>query len=215
MKNQDGAPDPEKPAEDQETPPQAPPAGEDPAAEALKILKEIQGNSEKKPAVAAPAAQSYSEVREKIKTETGWSDAQVDFHMRSINAAGASGRKAEAFLDLDERFKDFKDFKKAINKELETYPAETHGDPVLLEKIYWMEKGKKSAAQPATPSRPNAPERRIVAGYPGFDAGVDGGARTPSAGPLVGEEKELARRMGIPEEKWNKSKSSRNIRELA
>lgn len=212
--------DPEKPTETPEVPPteatETPSA--DPAAEALRILQEMQQVTPKTTEVPKHVP-SYADVREKIKEETGWTDAQVDFHLRSVSAAAAPAKKAEVFTDLEEKFSDFKDLKKSINKELESYPPESHADPVLLEKIYWMERGKKMSTPPTTtkPAAPKASEERprIAPGYNGFESGSDtGGGGGSGAAALVGEEKELARRMGISEDKWNKSKSSRVIKDL-
>lgn len=194
--------------------------GESAGEKALRILEEMQKNPPKVDAAAgASGTPTYAQVREKIKAETGFTDAQVDFHLRTTAAAAASGRKYEIFTDMEDKHKDFKDFRKAINKELEAYPPEQHGDPVLIEKIYFMEKGKAGSKAPPPGGAPrggNANEagrQRVAAGYNGFEpsGGGDGGG---GSSVLVGEEKELARNMGISEAAWNKAKASRAVKDL-
>ncbi len=218
--------DPEKPPEAPEgeeapeTVEAPPPEAEDPAVQALKILKDMQATPEKPKAAPAPAQPTYAEYREKIKAETGYTDAQVDFHLNSIANTVGPMQKQLTEMQLKDKFPDFKDMKGDIDEELKSYPPSMHGDPVLLEKIYWMSKGKKMATSPPTPRTPNPPPapassgRRIAQSYSGFDSGVDStGGSKPAA--LQGQEKELARRMGVPEDKWAKSKTTKVIKELA
>lgn len=185
------------------------PAEDDPAVKALKILEGMQA------AAATPkpktgevsATPTYADVCAKIKSETGWTDAQVDFHLRSLGEVSGPIQKQVNMMKLSQKFPDFKNYEADIEEELKQYPAASQGDPVLIEKVYYMAKGRKPAS-----AKKNSGDTRIVADYPGFESGTERSSGKSTA--LTGTEKELARRMGISEDKWNKAKTTKSVRDL-
>jgi hypothetical protein len=204
------------------------PGGEpaaDPNAAALQLLEKIQKTlSDRTPATASPAPAttqpSYQQVREKIKEETGWSDAQVDFHLRSVAEANAGTAEKVAWMELKDTFKDLDTYKADMQEELKSYAPTQKADPVLLQKVYYMVKGRKMntppptpAGRPVTPAPDGAPPRRIAQPYPGA-VPPGGGDRRPGGQELTGEAKELARRMGVPEDRYVECSKTRKIKDL-
>lgn len=202
------------------------PENPDPNAQALEILKGIEatlknGGAAPKKGDPAPVA-TFSEYRDKVKAETGWTDAQVDFHIKSLGEVQGEVMGKLHMNDLREKHKeDFDKLRPAIDEELKRYPPAMKGDVALIENIYFMVKGKNMSGTPippaAKPPVPNkggagAPTRRIVSDFPNPDPGLDGGAGGGEGKVLSDQEKQLARGMGISEADWDKAKQSQIIR---
>lgn len=193
----------------------------------LDIVKDIQTKvdqmaAEKQPPVVN-TQMTPQQMRDAIKEKTGYTDEQVDFHFNSMAEAMAPMREQMAWMSMEKKFKDIDSVKADMEAELKTYPAAMHGDPVLMEKIYFMAKGKKMSSQPTPQQNPpqrqqptsgNVVSRRMATDYPGFNQGSDsssGGGRTVQ---LSNEQREFARRMGQKEEEYIEHMDRKPIRDF-
>ena len=199
----------------------------DAGQEALKILQDIQKNLNVNDRAATeapkPAQPTYEQIRQDIKERTGWTDAQVDFHLESLQNAQAVPMEKLTWMELEKRFPDLETYRADMNEELKAYPAARRGDPVLLEKIYFMSKGRKmdqtprqvpsSNGNPSPARSTDVVQRRVAQPFPGSVPSQDTGNRAPSK-TLSTEQKELARRMGVPEERYIECMDNKPIRNL-
>lgn len=212
-------PDPEQtPTPDPVTPPEPSP---------LDIVKDIQSKVDQMAADKAPvvnAQMTPQQMREAIKEKTGYTDEQVDFHFNSLAEAMAPMREQMSWMTLEKKFKDIPDLKSEMEEELKAYPAAMRGDPVLMEKVYFMSKGKKMSNQPTpqpTPQRQPTPQpsgnvvsRRVANDYPGFSPSTDGSAGGGRQVQLSNEQRELSRRMGIKEEDYIEHMDRKPVRDF-
>jgi hypothetical protein len=179
------------------------------AAEALRIAKELEDKLNRSPESNGSTLDPNSpEFREKLKTETGMTDKQIDFVQSTAIAASANANASAALAELKSKHPDFEKFEKSFMEELKNYPLVKQGDVKLLEKIYYMEKGK--AGPVVTPRNPAAPLRGG-----GFDTGLgsnDNGGGGPET--LTDQERYVARRMNVSEKDYARAKTTTLIHEL-
>ena len=193
----------------------------------LDIVKDIQSKVDQMAADKAPvvnAQMTPQQMREAIKEKTGYTDEQVDFHFNSLAEAMAPMREQMSWMTLEKKFKDIPDLKTEMEEELKAYPAAMRGDPVLMEKVYFMSKGRKMSSQPTsqpTPQRQPTPQpsgnivsRRVANDYPGFSPSTDGSAGGGRQVQLSNEQRELSRRMGIKEEDYIEHMDRKPVRDF-
>lgn len=149
----------------------------EPALEVLKEIKEkvdsMSRPAEEKPTVTVP---SVSEEREGYKKTMGWSEEQMQVHERQLARAAGQNNETLGWTKLEKR-QDIDKYRTEIEKELAIYPSERR-TPDIMEKIYFMVKGKNSDSKPAeTPG--TKPGSRVVdtrvsrgPGYNGADPGM-------------------------------------------
>lgn len=192
----------------------------------LDIVKDIQSKvdqmaSDKQPPIVN-AQMTPQQMREAIKEKTGYTDEQVDFHFNSLAEAMAPMREQMSWMTLEKKFKDIPELKAEMEEELKAYPATMRGDPVLMEKVYFMSKGKKMSNQPTpqpTPQRqptpqPNVVSRRVANDYPGFSPSSDNSSGGGRQVQLSNEQRELSRRMGIKEEDYIEYMDRKPVRDF-
>lgn len=181
----------------------------DTAAEALRIASELEeklnrNNTEK------PKPGELD--REAIRTATGLNDKAIDFVVTASAAASAESNARSARATVKEAKKDFVQYEKDIDKELELYPVEKRGNVEIVEKVYYFIKGK------AQDKGGNGSGSRVEirgGGNP-VDQGLGdgGGGGDGGAGSLSKEESYVARKMGLSPEDYSKSKSTTFVHEL-
>lgn len=189
----------------------------------LDIVKDIQSKVDQMAADKAPvvnAQMTPQQMREAIKEKTGYTDEQVDF----LAEAMAPMREQMSWMTLEKKFKDIPDLKADMEEELKAYPAATRADPVLMEKVYFMSKGRKMSSQPTpqpTPQRQPTPQpsgnvvsRRVANDYPGFSTSTDGSTGGGRQVQLSNEQRELSRRMGIKEEDYIEHMDRKPVRDF-
>ena len=227
--NPDQAPEPSDAAP--ETPPTAgdPTAGDPPTPpaaassadvqKALDALADIQQRmSQGKPPPSATAP-TMEQIRENIKEQTGWTDAQLDFHQNSMVNAVAPLQEQISWMGLEKKFPDLPKYREAMDKELaDGYSPAQKANPAILEKVYYLAKGKTMESRPTPPSHQPAPQnpgstRRMAPAYPGFSGGSDPSGRAPST-TLTEEQKVYARNLGISEERYKAAMATKKVREL-
>ena len=149
----------------------------DPVADVLKELKE-QVESLKKPVEEKPkkpTVPAWVEEREAEKKALGFTEEQMQAHERSIARAQAPMVEQSAWASIEKR-QDLDKYRKEIEDELKIYRPEAK-TPDLLQKIYFMVKGRHADSAPAAPA-PKPGERVAssrVSGGPGY-SGTEGGA---------------------------------------
>lgn len=189
----------------------------------LEILKDIQSKINDKPVASNPPANpSPMQVREAIKEKMGYTDDQVDFYLSSLNHATAPMREELAWMKMEKKFSDISNVKSEMEEELKAYPVEMRGDPVLLEKVYFMSKGKKMTNNPPPPpsnqnhqrTPPNVVSRRVANDYPGFNPSSDNSNSGGRQVNLTNEQRELSRRMGIKEEDYIEHMDRKPVRDF-
>lgn len=178
-------------------------------AEKSKADKEAQdAASKREPVKDAPPQKSLDElikdpkIREQIKAVRGWSDAQLDSSFQM-----APMQEEMARLKTEKKYPDFGDHADFIDKEIQGI-AIFDRTPQVMERLYWMAKGKKDIENP----RKEAPERkpdvvgeRIHTPYPSSASG-SGAGRGGKASTLTEEEKYVADQLGVPHDKYEASK---------
>lgn len=197
-----------------EAPPPSKPEGGDAAApatavnesqvrEALKALADIQQRWANQQTPAS-TQNDVEKIREQIKERTGWTDDQIDFHQQSMINAVAPLREQMSWMQLEKSHPDLSRYKDAMEKELaDGYTPAQRSDPRILEKIYYLAKGRAMEQQPPS-SRPAGQAPKPAPAYQGMGGGTDTGSR-PSDSGLTAEQKEYARRLGVGEEAYKKS----------
>jgi len=208
---------------------------EAPKDQTTEILKEIRDKMST-PAPSAPAAPpppagpTREEIRERIKAQTGYTDAQLDFHEQSmqsvVSAATAPLQEKVAWAELKEEVgKIDPEIEKEMREELKQYPANLKGDKVLLQKVYDMSwarvNRKKMAANPPPPksddtgeSMPdNVVSRRIVSPNQGSSQGLSTGG-SKSGPKLSDDERKVAKRFNMTDEEYAKFKNNADVTTL-
>ena len=194
----------------------------------MDIVKDIQAKvdqmaSDKQPPIVN-AQMTPQQMRDAIKEKTGYTDEQVDFHFNSLAEAMAPMREQMSWMTMEKKFSDISALRADMEEELKAYPAPMRGDPVLMEKVYFMSKGKKMSNQPTpqpTPQRQPAPQpggnvvsRRVANDYPGFSPSSDNSAGGGRQVQLSNEQRELSRRMGIKEEDYIEHMDRKPVRDF-
>lgn len=180
-----------------------------------QVLEEIdkkldEQRKETPPPPPPPAPAPTADPVEEVAKKTGWTKEQAREHVILEQTQSAWDQVSKAHPDMDK-------YKDLMNKELSSYPPEVRRNPVLLEKVFYLAKGislEKEAknAPPRNDSTP-PPARRISQPFPGREGGQGGSSDTP-APKLTDEEKIYAKRLGISEEDYERSKGKRNIRDV-
>ncbi len=190
---------------------------EDKANEALKIAKELEEkiNSNKKeevvPDIDETTLINSPDFKAKAKELTGMTDAQVDFVVKTAGAASAQGNQRAAVAEVRGRHPDFSKFEEKINNELKQYPPEKRGNPEIIEKLYYVEKGRDAEKNNGRDSG----NRPTIRGSGPSGQGLNHDDSRGGNEALSDEEKYVARKMGIPESEYNRSKGTKLIHELA
>lgn len=212
--------------EDVEQPSQASEDGA-PSKEDLKEVLDITRQVRDKLSETEPAkGLSSADLREQIKEQTGMTDSQIDFTLNTANnaALNAAG-PAMAELAIANMYRDkpdFKEFEKDVRDELEKYPLAKRGDKELIEKIYFMSKGKRMSTTSTSKSTNHRPEnprgavnKRIVSdgGISDRDLGGADNGRADSK-ELTQAEKTVARKMGLSEKEYARAKNETIIANL-
>lgn len=194
----------------------------DKAAEALKIAKELEEKLKNQP---DPAAEEQPDIdpaelintadfKAKAKETTGMTDAQIEFTIRTAQAAASAGNAKAALAEVKIRHPDFVKFEKAITAELKQYPPDKRGNAVIIEKLYYVEKGKEAEKMPNKGSNGNGSGRQPIRGNGSpTGQGLDNGNRGES-NSLDDDERYVARKMGITEKDYAKSKTTKLINDL-
>jgi len=155
----------------------------DPVMDVLKDLQE-KVNAIQKPAEEKPepvkTVPSWVQERESEKKAMGFTEEQMQAHERSIARAQAPVTEQAAWSTLEKR-QDLDKYRKEIQDELKIYRPEAKTAD-LLEKIYFMVKGRHADSAPASsaPVKPRPGERVAssrVSGGPGY-TGSEGGSST-------------------------------------
>ncbi len=186
----------------------------------VQILKEINQKLSA-PAPSGAPALTREEIRERIKEQTGMTDAQLDFHESSIqtivSSAVAPLQEKVAWSELKEEVGKIDPAVQAeMMKELSQYPARMRGDKILLEKIYDMTLGRMARSKggnlkpSVTKPEDTVIDRKIVSEHQPSSTGLSGGSG-PSKTKLSEEEKAVARKMRMSEEDYQKFKSNEAI----
>lgn len=213
---------PETPAEETpaateapETPaaPESKPATPDQVQEALAAIAAINQKLNREP--TPDNADAVTKLREQIKDQMGWTDAQLDFHQNSVMNAVAPVQEELQWLRLEKSHADLPKYKEAMLKELSEYSPAQRANPIILEKVYYLAKGRAMEQQPPTsrPAGSETPKPKIAPSYGGMGSGTDPGAR-PAGSTLNDEQREYARRLGVPEDAYKRAMATKNVREL-
>jgi hypothetical protein len=162
----------DEPKKDQEPKP-------DPVADVLKDLSakvDALKKAEEKPAEEkTPTVPSWQVEREAEKKALGFTEEQMQAHERSIARQQAPMVEQTAWATLEKR-QDLDKYRKEIEEELKIYRPEVR-NPDLLQKIYFMVKGRHADSAPAAAPAPKPGERVAssrVSGGPGY-SGTEGG----------------------------------------
>jgi hypothetical protein len=192
--------------------------------EVTKVLEEIKSKLDNPPAAATPPAPassipSWQDQREESRKKLGFTEEQMRAHEELIDRKQAPVIENLGWNQL-EKHKDLDKYKKEIEAELSIYPASAR-TPAIMEKVYFMVKGKHAESQPAPDPKatPRNPTTRVSSGpgYSGSDPGLPAGG-TQEEGTeenLDDREKFVASKLGVTEKDYAKSRNvGRAIREL-
>lgn len=202
------------PTTETETPPAA---TKDQIDQTNEILKDIQT----KLAPKSETAPNQDQVRTMIKEKTGLSDAGVDWviqmNRESVTSAVAPLQEKMAWNEIKSSksstaFPVTPEIEKAMQEELKQYPIQMRGDPVLLEKVYYVEVGK-AAAKGNIPRKTDDNQnpvirRTIVSNNPAPGSNSGGAPAANAASKLTDQEKDVARKMGVSEIDYAKHKGN-------
>lgn len=190
--------------------------------EITKVLEDLREAADKinKPEDEKPAATTptYADQREADRKALGFTEEQMQAHERGIARAQAPVIESTAWAKLEKR-PDIDMFRKEIETELSIYPQERR-TPDLVEKVYYMVKGRRADSKPVADPKKGAPDVRVSRGpgYTGADPGLTGkGADDQGADDNVLDDREkfVAEKLGVTEADYAKSKKvGKHIREL-
>ena len=141
-------------------------------------------------------------IREQIKSQRGWSDSQLD---SSFQMAPMQERLSR--YEIKEKYKDFDEHKEFIDKELQGI-AIFDRTPQVMERLYFMAKGKSSIENPKKETnerKPGVVGERIHTPYPSPSSGGGEGG-SGKASTLTEEEKYVADQLGVSHEGYEASK---------
>ena len=195
----------------------------------MDVLKEIQEKVDKlpkdgvKPEAAVPAAPNYADRRAELQKSLGYTDQQMAAHEEMIMRANAPVIERTAWSHIEKR-PDIETYRKEIEAELAIYPQERR-TPDILEKVYYMVRGKHADAKPAAPAKGGSREDVRVSrgpGYTGAEPGLTSGSdeKGSEGEELDDKEKYVVSKLreggiDITEKDYAKSRNAgRNIREL-
>jgi len=186
--------------------------------EDLKTKLDAIPGQDDKPKETVP---SFAEIREQRKKQLGFSEEQMRVHEQMLMEAQAPLIERAAWSHIEKKA-DIDKYRKEIEDELKIYSPQNK-TPDVLEKIYYMVKGRHADSKPADvspkPSGSRVADARVSRGpgYSGAEPGMPagGGASGDEEDQLTDAEKFVASKMGIPEKEYAKSKKAgREIREL-
>jgi hypothetical protein len=190
------------------------------ADEALRIAKEIEDKlnnppppkEEPEPDVDPATLINSPDFKTKAKETTGMTDAQVDFVIKTANVASANANETAAIAEVRSRHPDFAKHEAAIKAELKQYPLDKRGNQAIVEKLYYVEKGKDAEKNPG---RSDNGGRMSLRGSGPTGQGLDNGGRGKSGSEsLDDEERYVARKMGIKEIDYAKAKTTKLVNDL-
>lgn len=149
----------------------------------MDVLKEIQDKVSKlpkgdeKPEAAVPITPNYSNRRAELQKSLGYTDQQMAAHEEMIMRAQAPVIERTAWSHIEKR-PDIETYRKEIEAELAIYPQERR-TPDILEKVYYMVRGKHADTKPAAPAKGGSREDVRVSrgpGYTGAEPGLASGS---------------------------------------
>ncbi len=204
------------PITENEGSPAAPAVTQDQMAKTNEILQSIQERL--KPTETPPP--SHDDVRKVIKEKTGLSDAGVDWviqmNREAVTSAVAPLQEKMAWNEIKSAkgstsFPVTPEIEKAMQEELKQYPVHLRGDPVLLEKVYYVEVGKAAAKgnfpKKVDDSADPVVRRTIVNNNPN-PAGNSSSSAPAGGTKLSDQEKDVARKMGVSEADYARYKGN-------
>lgn len=196
----------------------------------MDVLKEIQEKVDKlpkgdeKPEVTTPSAPTYADRRVELQKSLGYTDQQMAAHEEMIMRANAPVIERTAWSHIEKR-PDIETYRKEIEAELAIYPQERR-TPDILEKVYYMVRGKHADSKPAAPAAKGGSREDVRVsrgpGYTGAEPGLAGGSdeKGGEGEELDDKEKYVVSKLReggieITEKDYAKSRNAgRNIREL-
>lgn len=194
----------------------------DPVMDVLKDLQQkvdaIQPKeTEKKPVTAGP---SYADQREADRKALGFTEEQMAAHERTQMRVNAPLMERTAWSTVEKKA-DIETYRKEIEAEVAIYRPENR-TPEILEKIYYMVRGKHADSKPAIPpNKGQKVEDRKVSGGPGYtgsEPSLSGGRdenRQDDNQELDDREKFVADKLGVGHKEYAQAKKvGREIREL-
>lgn len=191
----------------------------DKAAEALRIAKELEEKLVKKEEPASEIDVDPAELlnspdfKAKAKEATGMTDAQVEFTIKTAQAAASAGNAKAAMAEVKLRHPDFNKHEKAIEAELKNYPSDKRGNATIIEKLYYVERGKE--AEKNGGRKPVAGGGMpIRGGGSPTGSGFENDGNRGGDGALTDEERYVAKRMNISEKDYAKSKGTKLVNDL-
>lgn len=192
--------------------------------EITKVLVDLQAAAdrlnkpaeEEKPVSTAP---SYADQRESDRKALGFTEEQMQAHERTVARTQAPLVESTAWGRLEKK-PDIEAYRKEIEAEASIYPPERR-TPEIMEKIFYMVKGRRADSKPAAAPGKTPPETKVTRGpgYTGNEAGLSerrGGSEEGAEGEALDDkEKFVAEKLGISEVDYAKSKKvGKHIREL-
>ena len=185
----------------------------DPVMDVLKDLQE-KVNAIQKPTEEKPTVSSVDQ-RASLQKRLGFTDDQMAAYEESQAKMNAPVVAQTGWARLEKR-SDLDKYRKEIEKELEIYRPELH-TPEIMEKIYFMVKGRHadSAPAPETKTSPKPGERVAssrVSGGPGY-SGAEGGSSTEKeqadkSEQLTEAEAVTAKKLGVDEKRFALARNS-------
>jgi len=203
-----------------------PPTNEDPKKEegnlpdpVMDVLKDLQTkvadlNKPKDEEPKATTVPNWQQEREAERKALGFTEEQMQAHERTIARAQAPVIERTAWSALEKR-QDLDKYRKEIEAEVAIYPQERR-TPEILEKIYFMVKGRHADSAPAPKVEEKKPADRVassrVSGGPGY-SGTEGGSSAEKETPDKSEELDdmermTAKKLGVDEKRFALSRNS-------
>lgn len=139
-----------------------------------KKVEELKKPVEEKP--AAPTVPTRAEQRADLQKRLGFNDDQMAAYEQDQASRQAPLVEQTAWANLSKR-QDLDKYRKEIEEELSHYRPESK-TPEILEKVYFMVKGRHADSAPTPAASPKPGERVAssrVSGGPGY-SGTEGGA---------------------------------------
>lgn len=162
---------------------------------------------------------TINERRAALQKSLGFNDEQMLAHEQMIRDSQAPLIETQAWSALDKK-SDIDTYRSEIQQEISLYPQASR-TPELLEKVYYMVRGKHADSKPATKdSKSSGVERTRVSsgpGYSGNDPGLSSSGSDPKTESTELDEKEkfVADKLGVDHKGYAQSKKvGKEIREL-
>lgn len=182
--------------------------------EVTKVLEDIKAQLGKtvdeKPETPAAKTPTYADTRADLQKRLGFTDEQMSAHEEMILKAQAPIIENAGWQKLDKK-SDIETYRKELQDELAIYPPERR-TPEIMEKLYFMLKGRRAESKPADKPAANSgePKTRISGGpgYNGSDPSLGGreGATEDEDDKLSETETFVARKLGVPEKEYARAK---------